>query len=125
VVLLIALAYLSWNFLTSTNTLETRSPTVFPTPILTLPRGCFDIRNSNGARASFDGFFDFGFRISPLSNNPRSPVSSFNSKCFLCTQSTLQTPNTLNLVHKRSSLLCFWSTPNRVYRFPCIASEFF
>lgn len=75
--------------------------------------------------ASFDGFFDFGFRISPLSDNPSSPVSSFDSKCFLCTQSTLQATNALDLVHKRSSLLCFWSTPNRVDRFPCIASEFF
>lgn len=30
--------------------LETRAPAVVPMPILTLPRGCLDIRNSRAAR---------------------------------------------------------------------------
>lgn len=75
--------------------------------------------------ASFDGLLDFGFRISPLSDNPRSPVTCFDSKCSLCTQSTLQATNALDLVHKHCSLLGFWSTPNRVDWFPCVASELF
>lgn len=40
---------LVWNFFTSTKMLETRIP-AFPIPTLTLPRGCFDIRNSRAAR---------------------------------------------------------------------------
>lgn len=75
--------------------------------------------------ASFDSFFDFRLRISPLSDNPSSPVSCFDSKRSLCTQSTLQATNALDLIYKHSSLLCLWSAPNRVDRFPCVASKLF
>lgn len=42
--------YLFWNLVTSANILETRVPTALPADILTLPLGCFDIRNSKAAR---------------------------------------------------------------------------